>query len=160
MLKLNEADVVAQVRGYLEHRGWRPIRYQRTVVQMAGGGAFSTAEPGQADLQFIRYLEHSAIPGASIVLWIEMKKKGAFAKCRCATKKPRQRCTACDQATWRERERRRGALVWMVDDIVWFMDEYNRNFGFLHSGDRAVGRYLWRGLDRRRPIVFFSYAGI
>lgn len=148
MIKLSEADVTAQIRAFLEHRGWRPIRYQRTVVQMAGGGAFSTAEPGQADFQFVRYLP-SSVPGGSIILWVEMKKKGMFAKCRCATKKPRQRCTACDQATWRDRERRRGALVWMVDDLAWFMSAYETTFGFLHSGASAIGQMdLLAGVGR------------
>jgi hypothetical protein len=130
MLKLNEADVTAQIRGYLEHRGWRPIRFQRTVMP----GQFSTGEPGMPDFCFVRYIGTGELPAATLMLWCEFKQKGARAKCRCATKKPRQRCTLCDQKAWRDRERSRGAVVWtQVDSIDWVMREYERCFGWLHQ---------------------------
>ena len=111
--KLSESDVTQQIKDFMEWRQWRAVRFQRTVVQLPGGGAFSTGEPGQADWQFIRYID-SGIPGTAIVLWVEMKAKDKVAKCRCATKKPHARCTACDQKTWKERERKRGGMVWQV----------------------------------------------
>ncbi|MES2393503.1 MAG: hypothetical protein V4555_17840 [Acidobacteriota bacterium] len=135
--KLSEADVTGQVRGFLEARGWRPLRMQRTVVP----GQFSTCEPGTADFEFIYYLRNSKVPALSLTIWIELKKPGARAKCRCATKAPRQRCTACDQKAWRDRERSRGAVVWtQVDNIDYVIREYERVFGWLHSGEAAVGQ--------------------
>lgn len=134
-LKLSEADVTLQIRGFLEAKNWRIIRFQRTVVP----GQFSTHEPGTPDLAGIFYVKDQSIPGAAVVLWIEMKKKDARPQCRCATKKARQRCTACDQAAWRQRERARGAVVWTVDSIEWFTRAYDSTFGYLHQGD-VVGQ--------------------
>ena len=134
--KLSEADVTLQIRGFLESRNWRIIRFQRTVVP----GQFSTHEPGTPDLMAIRYVESVALPGAAVVLWLEMKKKGARAQCRCATKKNRQRCSACDQSSWKKRERLRGAQVWMVDDLDTFNRAYDATFGYLHAGDMASGQ--------------------
>lgn len=133
--KLSEADVTSQIRGFMESRGWRALRFQRTVMP----GQFSTHEPGTPDLQMIKYVPSAGI-GCALVLWLEMKKRGARAVCRCRTKKPRQRCSSCDQANWRERERRRGAQVWVVDDLGWFISEYERVFGWLHTGDGAWGQ--------------------
>lgn len=137
MLKLNEADVTEQVKGFLEHHGWRSVRNQRTVMP----GQFSTGEPGMADFQFVRYIGTEHARSLALVVWIELKAHGAKARCRCATKKPRQRCTACDQRNWRNRERARGGVVWtQVDSIQWVMREYEREFGWLHSGEAARGQ--------------------
>jgi hypothetical protein len=135
-LRLSEADVTVQIRGFLESKGWRIIRFQRTVVP----GQFSTHEPGTPDLAAIFYVKDQSIPGAAVVLWLELKKSGARAQCRCATKKPRQRCSGCDQAAWRQRERARGAIVWTVDSIDWFTKAYDAEFGYLHSGSMATGQ--------------------
>jgi hypothetical protein len=133
--KLSEADVTAQVRGYLEHRGWRIIRFQRTVVP----GQFSTHEPGTPDLMAIYYCK-DGLAGGALVLWLELKRKGAYAQCRCATKKLRQRCSACDQEYWKSRERARGAQVWRIDDIDGFIRSYNASFAWLHAKDTGVGQ--------------------
>lgn len=138
--QLSEEHVTRQVKDYLEWRGWRAIRYQRTIVQIPGGGAFSTGEPGQADWQFVKYIETKDMPGTAIVLWVEMKATGKRAYCICATKKERQRCTACDQKNWKARERSRGAVVWTIDSIDVFIREYNRAFGYLHQGELATGQ--------------------
>jgi len=135
-LRLLEADVTNQVRGFLEARAWRIIRFQRTVIP----GQFSTHEPGTPDLVAIRYVESSAVPGAAVVLWLELKRKGIRAQCRCATKKARQRCSACDQQLWKERERRRGAQVWMIDSIESFINAYDTTFSYLHAPETGVGQ--------------------
>lgn len=136
--KLAERDIVAQVRGYLESRGWRAIRHGRGIVQGFGGQVVQFGEPGMADYQFVYYRPER--PALSFTLWVEFKRTGAKARCICRTKKPRQRCTACDQATWRERERARGALVWVADSLEMVMGEYERVFGWLHRGDAARGQ--------------------
>ncbi len=140
--QLSEEHVTKQVKDFLEWRGWRAIRFQRTMVQLPGGGAFSTGEPGQADWQFVRYIESESVPGAAVVLWVEMKATGKRAYCICATKRTHQRCTACDQISWKARERKRGAVVWTIDSLDVFMREYNRTSGYLHKGDMAVGQML------------------
>ena len=139
---LSEVHVSAQVSSFLRHRAWRQIRFQRTVVP----GIFSTHEPGIPDMQFIRYLD-CAIPGAAFVLWIEFKAAGVRARCRCATKAPRQRCTACDQARWKRDEIARGALVWTVDSLESFAEDYERTFGFLHHGPVSIGQSFLPGVS-------------
>ena len=49
--KVQEREVTHAVKHYLELRGWRAIRFQRTVVM----GAFQAGEPGQADYLFVKY---------------------------------------------------------------------------------------------------------
>jgi len=123
--KFSEADVTAQVRSYLEAMGWRAIRMQRTVMK----GQFQTGEPGMADCLFLRYPKRGGTGGICAHLWIEFKAPGKLANCICATKKPRQRCTACDQFAWQTEERRRGAVVWQVDDYEQFCARYRLEFG-------------------------------
>jgi hypothetical protein len=139
-LKLLEAAVTDQVRGFLEHHGWRGLRMGRGG--MAVPNQYITfGEPGVPDWLFLRYAPNAPeLCAAGLMLWIEFKRRGARAQCRCRSKAPRQRCTACDQKNWRERERRAGAEVWLVDDLDWFMREYERRFGWLHSGDMAMGQ--------------------
>lgn len=138
--KLSESDVTKQIRDFLEWRQWRCIRHNRSIVTMPGAGIVSFGEPGMPDLQFIRYVPTEGIPGAAIVLWLELKATGKKAQCRCPTKKPGQRCTACDQKNWKDRERKRGAVVWQIDSIELFEKMYRSTFAYLHSGDMAVGQ--------------------
>jgi hypothetical protein len=130
---LVEADITNQIRDFMEHHGWRPVRMQRTIVP----GQFSTCEPGTADFLFLYYLKNGAL-----ALWVELKKPKARMQCRCIQNRgTRKRCTACDQKAWQMRERARGGVVWSgVDDIEWFIEQYERAFGWLHSGDRARGQ--------------------
>ena len=135
---LSESHVMRQVRDFMELRGWRPVRMQRTIVP----GQFSTCEPGTADFLFLYYLDKGGVPAGSLCLWVELKRPKARMRCRCLENRgTRKRCTACDQKAWRERERARGAMVWTdVADIQKFIGEYERTFGFLHSGDRSRGQ--------------------
>jgi hypothetical protein len=131
--KLNEAQVTQQIRGFMESHGWRPIRNQRTVIP----GAFQSCEPGTPDFLFLRYLPN----GVCLALWIELKAKNARIVCRCSqVAGTRRRCTPCDQKAWRQREKARGAVVWQVDDLDWFLQEYQEFYGWLHTGESGRGQ--------------------
>lgn len=127
-----EHQVDRQVTDLMKYRGWRCIRQQRTAVP----GMFSTGEPGMPDRQFIRYFPG----GVALIVWIEMKRPGASKSCYCAQKKPGQKCTPCAQRDWRDRERKYGGLVWQVDSIEALDALYVPAFGWLHSGENAVGQ--------------------
>lgn len=118
--KLLEKQITEQVRDFLSYRGWRPVRMQRTVVP----GQFQTGEPGIPDFLFLRYFKEPH--AAALAIWIEFKAPNG---------KLRE-----GQPEWHEREIRRGSSVWVVDDFEWFAEEYERVFGWLHSGDAAVGQ--------------------
>jgi hypothetical protein len=137
---LKEADVVAQVKGFLEAHSWRAVRMNRGTMQ-GYSGMVQFGENGMADYQFIRYVGTRDVPSLTLVLWIEFKRPKAKTSCRCATKTAKQRCTFHDQLAWRERERRRGGVVWTgVDDIDWFIEQYQIHYGWLHSGPAARGQ--------------------
>lgn len=128
--KLREADVTAQVKLFMEHRGWRLVRNQRTVVP----GQFQAGEPGIPDYLALRYLEN----GVVLAIWIELKRPGARGDCRCAAR-TRGLCTTCAQREWRVREQRRGAVVVRVDDIASFDRWYQTGYAWLHGSD-GVGQ--------------------
>lgn len=130
--KTPEHQVDSQVNDLMKYRGWRSVRHQRTAIP----GSFSTGEPGMPDRCYIRYFEG----GVALVVWIEMKRPGAKRSCRCADKKPGQKCTQCAQADWRRRETARGGIVWQVDSIDALERLYQPAFGWLHSGDNAIGQ--------------------
>ena len=134
--ELAECDVTQQVRDFMAARGWRPIRMQRTIVP----GQFSTCEPGTADFLFVYYLKSNQ--GSTLALWVELKNPKARMYCRCLQNRgTKKRCTMCDQKTWRDRERARGAVVWTgVSNIDEYIAQYDRTFGFLHSGESARGQ--------------------
>lgn len=135
--QLLEADVTKQVKGFLEAHGWRCIRMQRMVLP----GSFQTGEPGMADSCWIRYEPRPKFPALSLVLWIEYKAESDRRKCRCLQNLgTRKRCSVCDQKNWQKRERERGAMVWIVTDLDWFVSLYRKNFGWLHAGDGARGQ--------------------
>lgn len=113
-----EAHVQQSVVEFLELDGWRPIRTDPVSDRSRGKGF---GEPGMPDYLFIRYQniplrdpDNLAIVRANMgapwaeVLWIEFKRKDA---------KPRPH-----QQNWHVRERNRGALGLVVDDI----DEFTR----------------------------------
>ncbi len=118
--ELLERQITQQIRDYMQYRGWRPVRMQRTAIP----GAFSTGEPGMPDYLFVRYLPKPL--GACIALWIELKRPSG---------KLRE-----GQPEWHARERARGGTVWVVDDFEWFANLYEQHFGWLHSGDAAIGQ--------------------
>lgn len=121
--KLQERDITRQVRDFLQVRGWRAIRMQRSVAP----GSFSTGEPGMADFLFVRYFPREKIPyGAVLHLWVEFKA-------------PTGR-VGPHQKEWQKREAEFGGSVWVVDDLEWFQTEYFSHYGWLHSGDSARGQ--------------------
>ena len=136
--QLLESQVTDQIRGFLESRGWRAIRMQRTVVP----GAFTTGEPGMADFLFLYPLPDAGAYGVALQLWIELKNPRARMSCKCLVNRgTRRRCTFCDQRNWQRMERVRGFVVWSaVNDFAWFESEYQIHFGWLHSGVRARGQ--------------------
>jgi hypothetical protein len=118
---LLEADVTRQVKDFMQHRGWRALRMQRTVVP----GAFQTGEPGIPDFLFLRYLQ-TEFGGLCCACWIELKRatRGKLSQ---------------QQKQWRDRERARGAVVLTASDIKEFHAEYYRLFGWLQSEEWVRG---------------------
>ncbi len=104
-VKLLERDVTKQVKDFLESRGWRGVRMQRTIVR----GQFQTGEPGMADFLFVHYLSGKH-------LWIEFKRPGDGR-------------VSPVQKDWQHAERSRGAHVWVVDNLDEFEGDYEEVFG-------------------------------
>ena len=118
-----ERTITSQVVSFLEQRGWRPIRFQRTVDVKRG---FQTGEPGQADYLFLKY-DH---PEYYLVyaMWIEFKSPRDRRSCGCLTRAKagkRGICGFCQQANWRSREIARGAVVLIVSNFDDFMRGYD-----------------------------------
>lgn len=111
--QLAERDVTLQVKHYLEHRGWRAIRHQRTAIP----GAFSTGEPGIPDFQFCFYFDKPQ--GAAAVLWIEFKSPRPGSK------------LSEHQRSWQQREHARGAVVLTVHCFEDFEPQYRALFGWI-----------------------------
>lgn len=111
---LLEREVTKQVLDFLRTRGWRPIRHQRTIMP----GSFQTGEAGMADHENVFYL----LGGVSVTLWTEFKrtKGGKLSE---------------DQKDWQLEERRRGAVVWNVNEFNVFLPMYMEQFGWLHTTD-------------------------
>jgi hypothetical protein len=121
---LSEADLTKLCVDFMEARGWRALRHQRTIVR----GQFQTGEPGIPDYQFIYYLQKQPY-GICLNLYVEFKRKSKTAQCRCAANAgSRRRCTFHDQLNWQRDERARGAVVWVVDDFAQFEREYRNYF--------------------------------
>jgi hypothetical protein len=113
--KAVEREIQTAVVDFLRAKGWRPVRTH--PVAMAG---FSAGEPGQADFLFLHYV-------CGVMLWVEFKAPG---------KNPTPK-----QAAWIERERARGAVVWVVWDVGAFIERYTALYGYLHDGGpRSVGQ--------------------
>lgn len=130
--RMLEADVSGQVCDFLRMKGWRLKRNQRTVIP----GQFQSGEPGEADVTAIYYLG-SVRPGLAAVLHVEVKGPRDKRACNCAWRlkaNKRGKCGVCLQADWQARERSRGATVWVVNNFVDFEENYQRAFGWLHSG--------------------------
>jgi hypothetical protein len=106
-----EQIVTSQVKDWLAWRKWRAIRMQRTAIP----GAFSTGEPGIPDFLFLKYLDN----GVALALWIEFKRPGGKLR--------------DGQPEWHERERKVGAIVWVVDDFDDFERRYMAAYGWLEK---------------------------
>ena len=130
MSNLLEKHITKQVRDYLAARGWRPVRMHPVVTP----GMFSAGEPGQPDYLFLHYRGRAAL-----VLWIEFKGPKDRRRCVCRGG-DKNLCAVCRQQAWHDRERLRGATVWVVSDIAEFIAEYERVYGWLHFGDAARGQ--------------------
>jgi hypothetical protein len=105
-----EAKASKAFKAFMTKRGWRVIRNQRSIDARLG---FSTGEPGMPDFQCLRYLQN----GVTVVLWVEMKApKGRLS--------PKQK-------DWILRERSRGGLVMVVDDMDRFAAWYDSTFAWL-----------------------------
>lgn len=102
-----EREVTKAVKDYLTARGWRAVRFQRTVIP----GSFQTGEPGIPDTLFLYY----KAPPVALALWVEFKR---------ATRGKRSE----DQKQWHAREQQRGALVVTVNDPAEFAAWYERTF--------------------------------
>lgn len=133
--KLAEREVDAQIKGFLEFKGWRPKREQRTVIP----GQFQTGEPGIPDRLFIHYLTglKGKPIGLSLTLWVEMKRPGAKMRCNC---RAGHTCTMHAQMNWRAKEEQRGGIVAQVESFADFVPWYEERFGWLHRGDRGQGQ--------------------
>ena len=105
-----EREVTKKVKQYLELRGWRGVRMQRTVVP----GQFQTSEPGCADFVFLNY-DRNRSTDYCRVLWIEFKAKTGH--------------LGPKQVEWIAREKSRGAMVEVVDDAEEFRIFYEKTFG-------------------------------
>lgn len=112
-LPILEADIQRTVVEFLQLYGWRAFRTD-PVSDRARGKGFG--EMGMPDYLFIRYDVHTPLcskdcpaPMAE-VLWVEFKRPGG---------KP-----SSHQIVWHEAEKRRGALVMVVDHIDRFMEFY------------------------------------
>jgi len=125
-----ERQVTKQIVDYMLHRGWRPVRLHPIVAP----GTFSAGEPGQPDYLFLRYLDG----GACLALWVEFKSPNDKRRCNC--RPDGKRCPVCRQKAWHDRERQRGAAVWVVADLQAFLGEYERLYGWLHSGEAGRGQ--------------------
>jgi hypothetical protein len=131
--KILEKQVAQQVRDFLRFRGWRIVRTQFAFSP----GSFSTGEPGMADDLALRFMDRDR--AIALALWLEYKGPNDRRRCTCqpGSGKP---CKVCRQLQWHQRERARGAVVWVVDDFSFFAELYEKHFGWLHSGDAAVGQ--------------------
>jgi hypothetical protein len=120
-MKISEAQVQQAVVQFLEADGWRAIRTDPVSDRSRGKGF---GELGMPDYLFLRYAAYAGEDGARLfpnmteamrrseveVVWIEFKRKD---------EKPTPH-----QQKWHYRERQRGALGLVVDDIDEFTEWY------------------------------------
>lgn len=143
---LSEAKVTEQLKDFLESMGWDAIRMHRGMFRDNYGNVVTVGRKGTADWLFLKYIPNSGLLGTCVHLWVEAKATGKKAKCICATKKPRQACTRCDQAKFRMEIRAKGGVVWQVDSIDWFKQAYATEFRYLHEGEFATGQTMLAGI--------------
>jgi hypothetical protein len=114
---LLESHIQQTVTDFLQLDGWRAFRTEHAIERSNDDERRfkrKVGERGQPDYLYIRYV----VSSYARALWIEFKRPG---------ERPRP-----DQLMWHEAERKRGALVMVVDDI-----------------DQFIGWYKTSGLQRR-----------
>lgn len=120
---LKERHIQETITQFLQLDGWRAFRTELTVQRERGR---VVGERGQPDYLYVRYgirvvgflydpVVYAIKPPGAEVLWIEFKRRG---------ENPRP-----DQLAWHEAERKRGALVLVVDDIDYFIKEWYPSSG-------------------------------
>lgn len=135
--KLTERDLSKQICDFMQYRGWRKLRNNVGGRMGNEGQMIPFGERGMPDQLFLRYYRQPT--GGALVLWIEMKRPGANMKCRCVPGDKRT-CRNCQQRIWRDKERARGAVVIVADDLDEFCRWYDDHFGWVHSGPMADGQ--------------------
>lgn len=125
---LLEKDIARAFCDYLRARGWRTVR-----TNVVAGPGYTIGEPGMPDYLMLFYQPS----GVALCLWVEYKGPNDKRRCTC---QPGKLCKPCRQKAWHTRERARGAVVWVVDDVQWAIDEYERTYGWLHSGETGRGQ--------------------
>ena len=137
--RILEAETTRHVKAFFVRRGWRPVRFQRTVIP----GQFQTGEPGISDYFFVYYLQ-TDFPGLSVLCWVEMKRfhRGKLLE---------------DQKKWIERERGRGAVVLKAENVAEVEVEYDRLFGWLQTEDWVKGQQRQMAFE---PLSSKSMVGV
>lgn len=112
--KILEKHIQEGVTALLELDGWRPLRTDPVSDRYRGKGF---GEVGMPDHLYIRYIKRnqdhppSSVPsGVAELMWIEFKAPSKTAKPH--------------QLEWHTSERRRGALVLVIDDFDKFRQWY------------------------------------
>lgn len=118
-----EGEVQTAIRKFLEARGWRIKRNQRTSMP----GSFSAGEPGEPDLLALYYMPQNrgGSAGLALALWVEVKAPG--------------RKLGPKQIHWHAREKQRGGTVHMADGAESFAVWYRDRYAWLHGRD-GVGQ--------------------
>ena len=124
---LKENDVKLQVRQWFEWHGWRSLRWNVGLAFDSSGGKVMFGERGMPDLMFIYYLSQVNLPGASLTVWVEVKRPGG-------TRRPAQ-------IEWHQKEMSRGACVVTVDNFELLRDWYSERFEWLHRAGVGEGQY-------------------
>jgi hypothetical protein len=124
-----EGEVSEDLKKFMVKHGWRPIRNQRTKTPKG----FTTGEAGMPDFLFLRYLKGNV----ALALWIEVKAPGGKA--------------SDAQKTWIHRERARGALVMVVDDVAKFAKWYGEAYGWLATAPRPEPTHALYQQDSPAP---------
>lgn len=114
-LLLSESDVQRQCIDWLEIHGWRCIRTGYGAVHRNGKAVEHYGEEGMPDFLAIFYTDMGA---AALVVWIEFKRPGGRG-CRKGTLSALQR-------VWRDVERQRGAMVWVIDSLEQLKSEMEK----------------------------------
>jgi hypothetical protein len=109
--KISEAHVQKAVVQILELDGWRAIRTDPVSDRSRGTGF---GEIGMPDYLFLRYWRmdnlHDDTPPIGEMLWIEFKAPG--------------KTPSLEQLNWHGKERNRGALVVVVENVDGFIEWY------------------------------------
>lgn len=124
--KEREAEIARAIVDFMQKRLWRSIRMQRTVIP----GQFQTGEPGITDYLFLHY-------EPVLVLWVEVKAPDGHLR-------PQQR-------EWIDRERARGATVWIAADIGAYEEAYAEKYGWLHDGTHPGQVEMYMGTGAALP---------